>query len=135
MKNVLKNLLLLSSSLAVTFAVFGKDTSGSSGGQKTPSFIPIEQAQRVLVFNHERHTVSYDGQILVCRWPADATRWPNRTCLTQTGSGRSVVTTSSWLTLDPSLLPGYEVSGIQYFFSGSSGDYPTLVVYFQKVRK
>lgn len=111
--------------LAILFAVLANlaqaktpDVSVDEGG-----FVPIEQAQRVTMFDHYRVWSTVQGHILVC--PLNQNECPKKKGEPFEPKG--------WIVLSQLKLEGFEISGFSHRFIGNSGN-PSLLVYWRAKR-
>lgn len=109
--------------LLATLCAFAQ-AKGSGGSAVTDTFIPIESAQRVRIFNYLRNTTNPDGEILVCVKGFEASR--EGQCVLE-GS-----TKDQWQRMVDLKIPGYEIAGFSFNYEGSAADRRALNVYFRK---
>jgi hypothetical protein len=105
-------------------AAMAKGSSKGSDGGHTQGFVPIDEAQRVMHFGSERIWGTVDGVVLVCPLDADASSGRAKECESKDGK-------SAWTPLLSLVVPGYEISGLQYMFAGKDG-YRQLLVFWRK---
>lgn len=120
MKNILFVCLMAFASVA-----FAKGSSYPKP-QNDPTgsgIVPIENAQKVMYFYSSRLWHYTDGTILVCPFDADASN-REKECTNKTSK-------NAWVPLLSLQVPGYEIAGVQFVFTGSSG-YMNLLVYWRK---
>lgn len=96
------------------------------GGQTVASFIPIEEAQRVRIFDSSRNKTEVDGQIFVCVAGFVGSR--EGQCILD-GDPKAQ---SQWQPMQSLTIPGYEIVGFAFAYTGSANQYRTLLVYFRK---
>lgn len=112
--------------LAACSCVAGAGQSSQGSDSPLPSgFVPIDNAKRVLHFNSDRIWGTADGIVLVCPLTASASGYEKK-CTTKESQ-------NAWVELDKLIIPGHEISGIQFMFAGQLG-YRQLLVYFRKRR-
>lgn len=116
MKNHLRS-LVFALTLASPLAVVAQPAAAPGG-----AMIPIDQAQRILHFPDWRVTHTTSGVVLVCPMQFDSVK-----CRF---SDKDESKSSPWIPLHSLSLPGYRISGVQFFSAGSSAQ--SLKVYFTK---
>lgn len=104
--------LIIASLMMTASVVYAHGSSyAGSKAEQTTNIVDIGYAQRVLVFESERNTATVDGQILVCRYPAEA-KWQVSSC-TLNGA-------NNWQDIYTIKIPGFVLVGYEYrFVSGS----------------
>jgi hypothetical protein len=89
--------------------------------------VPWTEAQRVITWNSERHWQTVDGTILIC--PRDAAAMRDKKCRDKKNDKLD-----RWLPLTSYSIPGFEIAGFQYSFTGSLDGYQQLTVYYRAPR-
>ncbi len=113
--------------MVITSVAFAKGSSHPKP-QSDPSnmgIVPIENAQKVMYFNHYQLWNYSDGTILVCPLDAEASV-REKECMSKTSK-------NAWVPLLTLQVPGHEIVGVQFVFTGSSG-YRNLLVYWRKTQ-
>ena len=112
--------------LVISTLMLSGFANAKGGGQTVASFIPIEEAQRVRIFDSSRNKTEVDGQIFVCVAGFISNR--EGQCLIESDPKAQ----SQWQPMQSLTIPGYEIAGFSFAYYGGDHRYRTLLVYFRK---
>jgi hypothetical protein len=127
-----KNLMLI---LAFAIMMWGASSVFAHGsshpkGETTPggSFVPYEQAVRVMHFSNDGIWQNQAGDIMVCPLGLKAEDRDKKLCFDE----KDKLKTDRWMFLNDIKMPGFEISGVDFRLAGQYGS-QHLYVYWRKI--
>lgn len=128
----MKKISLLLAMCAMSFVAQAGTSSTASVPPESTGKVSFDAYPRVKIYGDTRNAISYStGEILVC--PINMVAEYGSKCIDQTANYGNRGGQSAWVRVQDDAPPGFRVTAYEYRFSGSTGAYRTLIVYYSKV--